>query len=84
MSFVVLGEDYSVVLQTELIPELQLGETHIGRRVAFGNYLRRSHIFLRFFFFKVKLKTFQRTFVFNHMAPSVSVKLSLEMTTCLS
>lgn len=30
MSFVVLGEDYSVVLQTELIPELQLGETHIG------------------------------------------------------
>ena len=52
MSFVVLGEDYSVVLQTELIPELQLCETRIGRRVAFGNYLRRSHIFLRFFFSK--------------------------------
>lgn len=31
MSFVILGEDYSVVLQTELISELQLCKAVLGR-----------------------------------------------------
>lgn len=71
-----LGRRLLVVLQTELIPELQLckGMVSVGSEGCFWKKSQEKAHFSEIMFFlfsQVKFKAFQRTFIFNHVASSV-------------